>query len=66
MPAGRILQVDPMTAGESSLVTLEAYLTMPVADVEFEISEISLGQVRLYIETANYKGNESNRLVLIM
>ena len=54
MPAGRILQVDPMTAGESSLVTLEAYLTMPVADVEFEISEISLGQVRLYIETANY------------
>jgi hypothetical protein len=32
-------------SGETSLLTLEASLTMPVADVEFEISETSFGKV---------------------
>jgi hypothetical protein len=34
-------------SGETSLLTLEASLTMPVADVEFEISETSFGKVTL-------------------
>ena len=39
-------------AGESSLLSIEAALTMPIADVEFEISETSFGPVSVVIYVA--------------